>query len=222
MKRSTLFAAGLCLAAGLLAWTAAPAFAEGGNVERGEELFHQLCSQCHGSEGEGMRLALAPSLAGLPEWYVKRQLDGFRAGHRGRHFDDISGMRMRPMARVLQSDEDVAAAAAFIASMPVVHPEPELEGGDATRGQTLYTVCIACHGLDGAGNQALGSPPINHQSDWYMLTQLQHFKAGVRGTAPGDTNGALMRPMSMTLADEQAMKDVIAFINTLSKAQAAK
>ena len=55
-----------------------------------------------------------------------------------------------------------------------------------------------------------------------MLTQLQHFKAGVRGTAPGDAQGALMRPMSMTLPDEQAMRDVIAFIMTLSKTQAAK
>jgi cytochrome c553 len=220
MKRSILFAAGLCLAAGLVAWTA-PATAAG-DVARGEELYHQLCSQCHGEEGEGMRLALAPSIAGLPEWYALRQLKGFREGHRGRHFDDISGMRMRPMARVLDSDADVEAAAAYLASMPIQHPTPELEGGDATRGQTLYTVCIACHGLDGAGNEALGSPPINHQSDWYMLTQLQHFKAGVRGTAPGDVQGALMRPMSMTLADEQAMKDVIAFIMTLSKTQAAK
>jgi cytochrome c oxidase subunit 2 len=220
MKRSIRFAAGLCLAAGLVAWTVAPATAAG-DVERGEELFHQLCSQCHGSEGEGFRLALAPSIAGLPEWYVQRQLDGFRAGHRGRHFDDISGMRMRPMARVLEA-EDVAHTAAFVASMPIAHPEPELEGGDATKGQALYAPCIACHGLDGTGNQALGSPPINHQNDWYLLTQLQHFKAGVRGTAPGDMQGALMRPMSMTLADEQAMKDVIAFIMTLSKTQAAK
>jgi cytochrome c oxidase subunit 2 len=222
MKRSIRFAAAPCVAAGLVAWTAAPASAaDEGKVARGKELY-QLCDQCHGPEGEGMRLALAPSIAGLPEWYVLRQLKGFREGHRGRHFDDISGMRMRPMARVLDSDADVEAAAAYVASLPIQHPAPELEGGDAARGQTLYTVCIACHGLDGAGNEALGSPPINHQSDWYMLTQLQHFKAGVRGTAPGDVQGALMRPMSMTLADEQAMKDVIAFIVTLSKTQAAK
>jgi cytochrome c553 len=106
--------------------------------------------------------------------------------------------------------------------MPIQHPEPLLEGGDAARGQALYAPCTACHGLDGSGNQALGSPPINHQNDWYMLTQLQHFKSGVRGTAPGDAQGALMRPMSMTLPDEQAIKDVIAFIMTLSKTQAAK
>ena len=75
----------------------------------------------------------------------------------------------------------------------------------------------ACHGLDGSGNEALGSPPINHQNDWYMLTQLQHFKAGVRGTAPGDVQGALMRPMSMTLPDEQAMKATIAELVTATE-----
>jgi cytochrome c553 len=220
MKRSILFAAGLLLSAVLSAWTAAPATAAG-DVARGEVLY-KLCDQCHGPAGEGSRLALAPSIAGLPEWYVLRQLKGFRQGHRGRHFDDITGMRMRPMARVLDSEADVEAAAAYVSSLPIQDPEPELEGGDAARGQTLYTVCIACHGPDGSGNEALGSPPIHHSNDWYMLTQLQHFKAGVRGTAPGDVQGALMRPMSMTLADEQAMKDVIAFIVTLSNTQAAK
>lgn len=198
---------------------AAPGSARAGDVERGEHLY-QLCSQCHGERGEGNALALAPAIAGLPEWYVTRQLQGFRAGHRGQHFDDISGMRMRPMALTLKSEEDVEAAAAYVASLPVVPQEPTLEGGDAARGQALYGVCIACHGPDGAGNEALGSPPITQMNDWYMLTQLQHFKSGVRGTKPGDVNGSLMRPMAMTLADDQAMKDVIAYIVKLHATQA--
>jgi cytochrome c oxidase subunit 2 len=208
------------LAAVLLVLAAAAAGpARAGDVARGEHLY-QLCTQCHGDRGEGSPLALAPAIAGLPEWYVLNQLKAFRAGYRGQHFDDITGMRMRPMALTLKSDADVEAAAAYVASLPSQRPEPQLEGGDPTRGQALYAVCIACHGVDGAGNQALGSPPINQMSDWYMLTQLQHFKSGVRGTKPGDTNGALMRPMSMTLADEQAMRDVIAYIMKLPSTQA--
>jgi len=206
------------LAALLLVLAAAAAGpARAGDAARGKQLY-QLCNQCHGERGEGNQLALAPAIAGLPEWYVLNQLKGFRAGYRGQHFDDIPGMRMRPMARTLRSDADVEAVATFVASLPAVKPETTLQGGDAARGQALYAPCIACHGVDGAGNQALGSPPIHQENDWYLLTQLQHFKAGVRGTRPGDTNGALMRPMSMTLADEQAMKDVIAYIVTLSKA----
>src|SRR4030095_10596765 len=105
---------------------------------------------------------------------------------------------------------------------PATSPPARLVGGDATRGQALYAPCIACHGVDGGGNQPLNGPPLSHANDWYLLTQLQHFKAGVRGLKPGDTYGGLMRPMSMTLPDEQAMKDVIAYIVTLQSAQAAK
>jgi cytochrome c553 len=218
MTRTGLLAAALLSLAGV---GAGAARAEGDPVARGRELY-QLCYQCHGDHAQGNRVALAPAIAGLPEWYVLNQLKGFRAGYRGQHFDDIPGMRMRPMSLTLASDEDVKAVAAFVSSLPPTTPEPLVGGGDPTRGQSLYGPCIACHGVDGSGNQALNGPPLKHQSDWYLMTQLQHFKAGIRGTKPGDAFGALMRPMSMTLPDEQAMKDVIAYIQTLSKTQAAK
>jgi hypothetical protein len=46
---------------------------------------------------------------------------------------------------------------------------------------------------------------------------LKKFKAGVRGTNALDTSGALMRPMSQTLVDDQAVKDVVAYIVSLQK-----
>jgi cytochrome c553 len=193
---------------------ALPASAQ--DLERGEKLF-TLCNQCHGASGEGSQLALAPAIAGLPQWYAKAQLQKFRAAHRGGHFDDIAGMRMRPMALSLASDADVEAVAAYVASLPPVTPEPTLDGGDPARGQTLYAPCAACHAPDGSGMEVVQGPPLKHANDWYMLTQLANFRAGVRGTKPGDTTGALMRPMSLTLADEQAMRDVIAYITTLAK-----
>jgi len=182
---------------------------------RGERLF-QLCTQCHGPNGGGNPLALAPSIAGLDRWYVERQLYKFRDGVRGVHFDDIGGMRMRAMARILADDEDLKAVAAYVASLPPVKPAPVL-AGDVTRGQQLYTPCIACHGPEAKGNEALGAPALDHASDWYLLTQLKNYRSGVRGTNPKDQQGALMRPMSMTLPDEQALQDVIAYIGTLRK-----
>lgn len=193
---------------------AAPALAQNA---RGEELF-SLCAQCHGPDGGGNPATLAPEIAGLPQWYVQGQLTKFRAGGRGMHFDDIGGMRMRPMSMWIPSDEDVANVAEYVASLPVVEPEPVLEGGDAQHGKALYAPCTTCHGVDGGGNKALNAPPLNHASDWYLLTSLKNFKQGVRGTNPKDTTGMLMRPMSMTLADEQAMKDVIAYIVSLPAA----
>jgi cytochrome c553 len=185
-------------------------------VARGQELY-ALCEQCHLADGRGSPLALAPAIAGLPQWYVVAQLQKFRAGYRGQHFDDIAGMRMRPMSMALANDADVNAVAAYVATLAPVDPAPVLVGGDAAKGQALYAPCAACHAPDGSGNPAVFGPPLKDASDWYMLTQLANFKAGVRGTRPGDTSGALMRPMSLTLADEQAMRDVIAYITTLSK-----
>ena len=202
------------LAALAVAMLAASASAQ--DLDRGAQLY-DLCAQCHGAAGAGNPAFLAPSIAGLPQWYVQSQLQKFRAGHRGGHFDDIAGMRMRPMSLALADDADVASVAAYVASLTKMPPAPVLTGGDAARGQTLFAPCAACHAPDGSGNEAVLGPPLNHASDWYLLTQLANFRAGVRGTKPGDTTGALMRPMSLTLPDEQAMRDVIAYITTLAK-----
>ena len=104
---------------------------------------------------------------------------GFRAGDRGQHFDDIPGMRMRPMSRTLQSDADVEAVAAYVASLPPrAARRRRSRAATPPRGQTLYAPCTACHGVDGAATRRSAAPPLDHQSDWYLLTQLQHFKAG--------------------------------------------
>jgi len=202
------------LAALAVALLAASASAQ--DLGRGSRLY-ALCSQCHGTAGAGNPAFLAPAIAGLPQWYVESQLQKFRTGYRGQHFDDIAGMRMRPMALALDDDADVTAVAAYVASLAPLAPAPVLEGGDAAKGQVLYAPCAACHAPDGSGNAAVFGPPLKHASDWYLLTQLANFRAGVRGAKPGDTSGGLMRPMSLTLPDEQAMKDVIAYIKTLAK-----
>jgi cytochrome c553 len=185
------------------------------DVARGEELF-ELCATCHGQTGGGNPVALAPAIAGLPQWFVEGQIKKFQSGGRGTHYDDISGMRMRPMSLWVRDPADVANVAAYVASLPKVAVTPTLEGGNAEAGKQRYAPCIACHGVNGEGNQALNAPPLAGMSDWYQLTSLQKFKAGVRGTNAKDTTGMLMRPMSMTLADDQAMRDVIAYITTLS------
>ncbi len=184
------------------------------DLERGEALF-DLCTQCHGADASGNEEFLAPSIAGLGEWYIAAQLRLFQKGGRGTHFDDIAGMRMRPMALTLFNDADVDAVAAYAASLPSVKLERTLDG-DAARGQAGYAVCSGCHGMDAAGNQAVNAPSLR-TSDWYLYRQLQNFKAGVRGTNPVDTFGIAMRPMAMTLPNDEAMRDVVAYIMSLSK-----
>jgi cytochrome c553 len=184
---------------------------------RGEALYG-LCAQCHGVEGTGSKLAEAPSLVGLPQWYMDNQLHKFQGRTRGEHPEDVHGLRMAPMSRALRSEEDLTAVTAYIASLPVATPEPILVGGDAARGKEFYSMtCVACHGVDAMGNQQMSSPPLRYASDWYLYRSLGKFRAGIRGANPADTVGATMRPMALTLPDEQAMKDVIAYIQTLSE-----
>jgi cytochrome c oxidase subunit 2 len=129
------------------------------------------------------------------------------------------GMRMRPMARTLMREGDVEAIAAYVAAMPPVNPSITLTGGDVEAGKALYaTTCVTCHGPEAAGNKDLmGAAPLNRSSDWYIYRQVWNFKNGVRGARPGDQGGALMRPMMLQLADEQAIKNVIAYIMTLGE-----
>jgi cytochrome c oxidase subunit 2 len=175
------------------------------------------CVQCHGKNGEGNQEIGAPAIAGLQRWYIKRQLRGFKRGYRGFHIDDLAGKRMQPMARALDTDEKVDLVAAYVASLPRTNPPPTLEGGKPETGKLYFATCTQCHGEDARGKIDQFGPPLAGASDWYLLRQLQNFKAGIRGTHPGDVTGAKMRPFSMTLANEQAMKDVIAYIGSLSR-----
>jgi cytochrome c oxidase subunit 2 len=184
--------------------------------DRGAALFG-LCAQCHGEAGEGSQAYGAPAIAGLPLWFVQSQLRKFRSGMRGKHFDDIEGMRMRPMAVSLRNDVDLDAVANHVASLPTTQPPTTVEGGDATRGAAGYAVCASCHGQKGEGSQEQSAPPVAGMSDWYLLRSLHKFKDGVRGSDMNDMTAVMMRPMAMGLADEQAMKDVIAYIATFPK-----
>jgi cytochrome c oxidase subunit 2 len=204
-------------ALGLLrALAAAGASANPALNPRGAEIF-TLCSSCHGAQGAGNELYGAPAIAGMGQWYVEAQLRKFRSGWRGAPPDDVEGLRMRPMSRTHASDEDVKAVAAYVSELAPARPEPVLASGDLEKGKTLFITCATCHGADAAGNQQLNAPPLLHQDDWYLVRQLGKFKAGVRGSNPQDVPALQMRGMSMVLADEQAMRDVIAHIMTLSK-----
>jgi cytochrome c oxidase subunit II len=92
----------------------------------------------------------------------------------------------------------------------LVHAE-----GDPERGKELYQVCAACHGQNGEGNQALNAPANGAQNEWYVVRQLKNFRAGIRGADPKDTFGIQMRPMAMSLPDEQAVEDVAAYVASL-------
>ena len=187
----------------------------GGSAEAGAALY-TTCIACHGADGAGNQALNSPRIAGQSAWYLTNQLKGFKAGYRGSKPEDIYGMQMRPMSMTLADDQAIANIAAYITTLNGAVSPATLDG-NAEAGKGLYVTCVACHGADGKGNEALKSPNLIGLQDWYVVRQLQNFKAGIRGTHPEDINGQTMRPMSMTLADDKAMKDVAAYIISLRK-----
>lgn len=180
---------------------------------RGKE-HYTLCASCHGEQGEGSRQLQAPLIGGLSEWYLLRQTRNFHKGIRGGDPRDELGTQVRLMIQTLESEEALADVAAYIAGLDPEPPEPTVEG-DVERGKQFFAPCSACHGTNAQGNEAMNAPRLAGQSDWYLVRQLEKFKEGIRGTHQADTFGQQMRPMAMTLPDEQAIRDVVAYINTL-------
>jgi cytochrome c553 len=182
----------------------------------GVEVSDRFCLTCHGTDGQGNEGIDAPRIAGMERWYLKRQLELFRDGLRGTHPQDIPGMEMQPMAVIL-TDESITDILDWIETWEYIPAEITLTGGDAARGQTLYQPCAACHGVNGEGNEALNSPALAGQNDWYLMNQLVNFKEGYRGYDSRDRFGSQMRMMGQTVPDRDAMRDIVTYINTLGR-----
>ena len=191
---------------------AGPALAQG-NAEQGK-VHYVVCVACHGTNGEGSQALNAPQIAGQQAWYLIRQLQNFKTGLRGAHPQDAYGLQMAPMAKTLPDDAAVENVAAYIASLTPAERTATLSG-DAAKGKGLYLICATCHGQDGKGLEALNGPSLILQQDWYLVRQINNYKAGIRGANAQDIYGLQMAPMAQTLLDEQAVLDVVAYIQTL-------
>jgi cytochrome c oxidase subunit 2 len=206
MKKLAILGLGICLALSAVD-AAAQTVAHGADE-------YKLCASCHGFRGEGNVLVNAPALGGQESWYLKRQIMNFRSGVRGADDSDAHSRSMALMTRGLDSTVKVDDIVAFVATLPDADPQPTIRG-DVAKGQTQYATCAACHGVVAEGNEALNAPALAGLDDWYQLRQLRAFKEGRRGSHEDDTYGQQMRPMASMLADETAMRDVVAFIASL-------
>jgi mono/diheme cytochrome c family protein len=114
----------------------------------GDRLFMNNCAQCHGSDARGSKGF--PNLTddnwtwgGTPEQIHETIVKG-RMGI------------MTPMAAAVGTSEDVRNLANYVMSLSN-GPHDSVR---ANLGKSKFTVCAACHGLDGKGNQALGAPNL--------------------------------------------------------------
>ena len=184
------------------------------DVVAGKSLY-AVCSACHGAQGEGNKALNAPKLSGQAEWYLSRQLMNFKQGARGVKDQDINGKVMAPMVANLSATTDITNVSAYIRTLPDT-PIVQTIQGNLSKGKDLYnSTCAACHGLNGVGVESTKAPRLQNMSDWYLVTQLNNFSSGVRGTHPKDLYGQQMSSVASFLTQEQTINDLVAYIGTL-------
>jgi cytochrome c oxidase subunit 2 len=185
-----------------------------GNAIKGKVLY-MTCATCHGQKADGIQALGAPALANQEPYYLVQQLNNFRTKKRGVHEKDVYGSQMVAFAKTLDND-GINDVIAYIETMSSPTNEVTIEGGDIEQGKNYYNmICGACHGTGAIGIEALFSPRLVGMQDWYLERQLNNFRAGIRGKEVGDTYGAQMQQIAEAIPDDQTVKDVIAYINSL-------
>lgn len=145
----------------------------------GKALAQQVCSNCHGLDGNSVSPNF-PNLAAQTEPYVVEQLTSFRKHSR---LDPAGFEYMWGLSRHL-TDRQIQELAAYYAGQSVKTPayptaKPELR--DA--GRQIFSsgvpgknipACLTCHGPEGLGNQQF--PRIAGQHADYLVKQLLVFQ----------------------------------------------
>jgi cytochrome c oxidase subunit 2 len=122
---------------------------------------------------------------------------------------------MVPMAMTLVDDAAVRNVSAYIETFPDEPSSPTIIADVANGGDIYDRNCAACHLDDGSGTWYTDAPALAGMSDWYFVTQISNFLAGIRGLHPSDAYGEQMVSMSTAMADLEEINDVAAYINTL-------
>lgn len=143
-------------------------------IKLGQSIFSNTCATCHGSSAQG---ALGfPNLrddiwhwGGKPDDVLTSVLNGR---------DGV----MPPWGTVLTGmggDNAVLSVVAYVRALS----DPVRKGDYfAVQGKRLYDgVCVACHGIDGKGNQALGAPDLTDDYWLYGNSTAQLTESIVNG-----------------------------------------
>jgi ubiquinol-cytochrome c reductase cytochrome c subunit len=117
-------------------------------IAKGQQIFNQTCSSCHGLQAQGT--SAAPSLIGVGSAAVDFQVSTGRMPAKALDAEQPGGPRKLNVAQT-------RAVAAYIQSLgggPTVPTPAEVStsGADLALGQQLFTAnCAQCHNFDGAG-----------------------------------------------------------------------
>ncbi len=177
---------------------------------------YTVCASCHGEQGQGNISLNAPALAGQQADYLTRQIHNFQQGLRGTAEGDTNGAQMQAFALQLQDESTLASVVNYLSALPMVKSESTLTG-DIAAGRTVYNSnCSDCHGAQGEGIEALSSAKLAGLSDQYLFDQFKKFQQQQRGYAPEDKRGRQMQFMSDVINNDESLRNVVSYIQTLS------
>lgn len=163
----------------------------------GRRLFANNCIMCHGSDGGG-----APGFPDLTDhdWLYGGSYDqiltSIRQGRAG---------VMPPMGAAL-GENGVRDVTVYVQQLSGQKVDPDL----AAAGKTHFeTVCAACHGADGKGNQLLGAP--NLTDDIWLYGGTPEI---IAETVSGGRSGNM--PSHQSLLNEDRQRLLTAYVVSLS------
>ncbi len=157
----------------------------------GKTLAMQVCSNCHGMDGNSINPNF-PKLAGQQEDYLVAQLTYFRSHNRS---DPEGSEYMWGIARKL-TDEQIKGLATYFSGQK---DKPNIAGDPAlvAEGKSIFengipkeevAACAGCHGQAGMGNGTF--PRLAGQHADYMIKQLHVLSQTDQRPA-----GAMMKPL---------------------------
>ena len=167
-------------------------------LKMGARIFANNCAVCHGADGGGNYGF--PNLTDSDWLYggtASAILDTLHNGRQG---------QMPPQGAMI-GEEGVKNTTEYVLALNGLEHDAEM----ADEGKKIFgTVCMACHGVDGKGNQSMGAPNLT-DNIWLYGGSREQIQHSVRG---GRSN---QMPAQKDKLREDKIRLVAAYVYSLSR-----
>lgn len=170
----------------------------------GQRLFANNCAACHGADARGgygfPNLTDADWIYGGTPDVIKATILNGRVGY------------MPPFAPALGGDQGVKEVVTYVQSLS---GQP-VDAAMAAAGKVRFgTICVACHGMEGKGNPAMGAPNLTDDV-WLFGGTAEEIELGLR-------SGRMSKmPAHGEILGEQKAHLVATYVYSLSQGGAGK
>ncbi len=169
--------------------------AEAGEI--GRRLFGHNCAMCHGSDARG-----APGFPNLTDddWLYGNSFDQI--------LTSITSGRVgtMPALGAVLGEDGVNEVVAYVQQLSGQETDDALASDGKVRFDML---CMACHGLDGTGNQALGAPNLTNDI-WLYGGNAETIATTINKGRAGNM------PAHESILNEQRRRVITAYVKGLS------